>query len=101
MVKKYEYLDEVQKELNRRQHMLHQATMDLERLEHELQTIEATAAVFRGTTAAIVQSEAYRNVLRQKIVAQRAKRAGIIEEVQRAQERKKSVEEELEGESGE
>ena len=98
-----QYLEQVLAELKRREIRLSELDALIARLDFDLHQIStsglggAPGALLAGDSNAIRSVEAYRKVKRRELQVFKDERHSVLEDIRRAHERKRMIEEELQG----
>ena len=93
-------LQEVLRELGRRELLVAELEKKLVRCRFELEGMEQGRLIRSGEALAVMQGQAHRRSLQKELAALERKRAEAAEDVRRARERKVIVEGELERSAG-
>lgn len=90
------YLDEVEAELRRREFLLANCQRELFELEFKLKETRSSRGVIAGDAFKVSTIEEFRTLLRARIALKKKDLKMFLEDVERARERKGSVEAEIE-----
>lgn len=91
-----EYLKSVTQELKRREQRLARADQEIQELEFELAKLNTGRAAHRGDASGLSSAEAYKRTLRERMAKARQERVEAQQDLDKARERKRSIEAEME-----